>query len=217
MFAIHRGGTATRRRSAEKPEAAVTDTVAGAAAVVLPVASPLPAPEAKPRTPQRARAVPRLRVVKQEVPRGDITPRIAAFLDKVQPATPCVVVDLDIVEQNYLTLARALEPAQVYYAIKANPAPKILRLLARRGACFDVASRGEVDLCLSLGIDPARLSFGNTIKKQADIAYAFDKGVRLFAFDAEEELGKLAAAAPGARVFCRVLVDGSGAEWPLSR
>ena len=217
MFAIHRGGTATRRRSAEKPEAAVTDTVAGAAAVVLPVASPLPAPEAKPRTPQRARAVPRLRVVKQEVPRGDITPRIAAFLDKVQPATPCVVVDLDIVEQNYLTLARALEPAQVYYAIKANPAPKILRLLARRGACFDVASRGEVDLCLSLGIDPARLSFGNTIKKQADIAYAFDKGVRLFAFDAEEELGKLAAAAPGARVFCRVLVAGSGAEWPLSR
>jgi ornithine decarboxylase len=215
MFAIHRGGTATRRRPADKSINAIAETAAGAPAVTLQSLQPMP--DARPRLPQRPRAAPRLRVVKHEVPRGDITPKIAAFLDKVQPATPCVVVDLDVVEQNYLALSRTLEPAQIYYAIKANPAPKILRLLARRGAHFDVASRGEIDLCLSLGIDPARLSFGNTIKKQADIAYAFEKGVRLFAFDAEEELAKLAAAAPGARVFCRVLVDGTGAEWPLSR
>ena len=217
MFAIHRGGTATRRRPADKPNPASAENATGQAAVAPQSAPLLPGPEAKPRAPQRPRGAPRLRVVKQEIPRGDITPKIAAFLEKMQPATPCVVVDLDVVEQNYLALSRALEPAQIYYAIKANPAPKILRLLARRGARFDVASRGEIDLCLSLGIDPTRLSFGNTIKKQADIAYAFEKGVTLFAFDAEEELAKLAVAAPGARVFCRVLVDGTGADWPLSR
>ena len=146
-----------------------------------------------------------------------MTPKIAAFLDKVQPSTPCLVVDLDVVEQSYVAMCKSLEPAQVYYSLKANPAPKILKLLARLGSYFDAASRGEIDLCLTLGIDPARIAYGNTIKKQADIAYAFEKGVRLFAFDAESELEKIAAAAPGARVCCRLLVDNVGAEWPLSR
>jgi len=39
--------------------------------------------------------------------------------------------------------------------------------------------------------------------------------VRLFAFDAAGELDKIARAAPGCRVFCRILADNAGAEWPL--
>jgi ornithine decarboxylase len=62
-----------------------------------------------------------------------------------------------------------------------------------------------------------RISFGNTIKKEKDIAWAYQQGVRLFAFDSEAELQKLARVAPGAQVFCRVLVDCGGAEWPLSK
>ena len=54
-------------------------------------------------------------------------------------------------------------------------------------------------------------------RKQTDIACAFEQGVRLFAFDSDGELDKLAAAAPGAGVFCRILTDGQGADWPLSR
>ncbi len=149
--------------------------------------------------------------------RGAVTDRIAEFLDRVQPQTPCLVVDLDVVEGNYLGLAQSLQPAEIYYAVKANPAPEVLRLLARRGSNFDVASRGEIELCLEAGIPASRLSFGNTIKKQSDIAFAYARGVRLFAFDSEGELAKLAQVAPGAQVFCRVLVDGEGAEWPLSK
>ncbi|MDJ0951996.1 MAG: type III PLP-dependent enzyme [Alphaproteobacteria bacterium] len=67
------------------------------------------------------------------------------------------------------------------------------------------------------GAAAERLSYGGTIKKQADIAYAHDQGVTLFAFDSATELEKLAAAAPGARVFCRILMEGDGADWPLSR
>lgn len=219
MFALRQGGTATRRRSVNlKTDVLAQESALEERALVQPV--PTPEPEPRPersRPAPRPRSTTRLRVVKPEVPRGAITPKIAAFLEKTQAATPCLVVDLDVVEQNYLTLNDALQPALIYYAIKANPAPKVLRLLARRGANFDVASRGEIDLCLSLGIDPQRLSYGNTIKKQADIAYAYDKGVRLFAFDSEGEMEKLAAAAPGARVFCRVLMDSAGADWPLSR
>ncbi|MFZ4761722.1 MAG: type III PLP-dependent enzyme, partial [Alphaproteobacteria bacterium] len=62
-----------------------------------------------------------------------------------------------------------------------------------------------------------QISFGNTIKKKTDIAAAYALGVRLFAFDSEAELQKLAEAAPGSRVFCRILTSGEGAEWPLNR
>lgn len=146
-----------------------------------------------------------------------MTAKIARFLEEVRPVTPCVVVDLDVVRDNYLGLRRWLPLADVYYAVKANPAPEIVRMLAGLGSNFDVASRGEIDLCLSNGVSAENISFGNTIKKQRDIAYAYEKGVRLYAFDCEAELEKLAESAPGARVFCRILMTCDGAEWPLSR
>ena len=146
-----------------------------------------------------------------------MTAKIVRFLEEVRPVTPCVVVDLDVVRENYLGLRRWLPVAQVYYAVKANPAPEIVRMLADLGSSFDVASRGEIDLCLANGARADKISFGNTIKKQADIAYAYDKGVRLYAFDSIGELEKLAVAAPGSKVFCRILMTCDGAEWPLSR
>ncbi len=146
-----------------------------------------------------------------------MTAKIARFLDEVRPVTPCVVVDLDVVRENYWGLRHWLPLAQVYYAVKANPAPEIVRMLGDLGSSFDVASRGEIDLCLANGVRPERISFGNTIKKQSDIAYAYDRGVRLYAFDSLAELEKLAVSAPGSKVFCRILMTCDGAEWPLSR
>jgi ornithine decarboxylase len=143
--------------------------------------------------------------------------KIAHFLAEQSPETPCLVVDLDIVAEAYDMLCRYLPNASVYYAVKANPAAEIVRLLAARGSNFDVASRGEIALCLDNGGTADRLSFGNTIKKERDIAFAYQAGVRLFAFDSEAELEKLARAAPAARVFCRILVSCEGADWPLSR
>jgi ornithine decarboxylase len=143
--------------------------------------------------------------------------KIERFLSEKQPETPCLVVDLDVVAEAYQTLRTYLPLAKVFYAVKANPAGEIVDLLRGLGSSFDVASRGEIELCLGRGVTPERLSFGNTIKKERDVAYAYEQGVRLFAFDSAAELEKLARSAPGARVFCRILVDGAGAEWPLSR
>ena len=142
--------------------------------------------------------------------------KIARFLAERQPETPCLVVDLDLVAANYNALRQAMPLAEIYYAVKANPAPGILSLLNGLGSKFDAASIFEIEACLAAGIAPARLSFGNTIKKQRDIAAAFEAGIALFAFDSAAELEKLAAAAPGARVFCRILMEGIGADWPLS-
>jgi ornithine decarboxylase len=146
-----------------------------------------------------------------------MTARIFDFLAERRPETPCLVVDLGVIEANYRELQRLLPLARIYYAVKANPAPEVLACLARLGAYFDAASIGEIDLCLAAGAAPERISVGNTIKKQRDIAAAYERGVRLFAFDSDAELDKLAEAAPGARVFCRILMDCDGADWPLSR
>jgi ornithine decarboxylase len=146
-----------------------------------------------------------------------MTERIARFLAENVPETPCLVVDLDVIAEAYDLLRWHLPLARVYYAVKANPAAEIVTMLKGKGANFDVASRGEIELCLTNGITPDRLSFGNTIKKEKDIAFAYQAGLRLFAFDSASELDKLARAAPGARVFCRILVTCAGAEWPLSR
>ena len=142
--------------------------------------------------------------------------KVAAFLDEARE-TPFLVVDLDIVGERYDALRLALRRAEVFYAVKANPAEEILRLLVEKGASFDVASPAEIAMVLAAGATPDRISYGNTIKKQRDIAAAYAQGVRLFAFDSEAELAKLIASAPGSTVFCRVLCDGTGADWPLSR
>ncbi len=144
-----------------------------------------------------------------------MTPKVVSFLDTM-PATPCLVLDLDRVAENYAALRRALPLAQIYYAIKANPAPSILRLLAASGASFDAASLPEIEAALAAGADAARISFGNTVKKSAAIAAAHAHGVPLYAFDSAEELEKIAAHAPGAKVYCRIAVRNEGAQWPLS-
>ena len=146
-----------------------------------------------------------------------MTKKIQRFLAEQRPATPCLVVDLDIVADAYRKLRTAVPTAGIYYAIKANPAPEILRLLAALGSCFDAASVAEIEMALAAGATAERISFGNTIKKERDVARAYQLGVRLFAVDCLAEVEKIARVAPGAKVFCRILCDCDGAEWPLSR
>ena len=101
--------------------------------------------------------------------------------------------------------------------IKANPAPEILKLLAGSAAASTSPRSARPRCALAAGASPDRISYGNTIKKETEIASAFTLGVTLFAVDCEAEVEKVARAAPGSRVICRIHCDGSGSEWPLSR
>ena len=87
-----------------------------------------------------------------------MTDRIARFLDERRPATPCLVIDLDRIERNYSELRRLLPLARVFYAVKANPAPEVIRRLAGLGSSFDAASGPEIRLCLEHGAPPDRIS-----------------------------------------------------------
>src|ERR1700733_12521393 len=108
-----------------------------------------------------------------------MTARIREFLKKRSDDGPCLVVDLDVVRENYQSFAKALPDTKVYYAVKANPAPEILKLLAELGCCFDVASLPETRAALAAGAAPERVSYGNTIKKETEIAAAFALGITL--------------------------------------
>jgi ornithine decarboxylase len=150
-----------------------------------------------------------------------MTERIREFLrcrrDEGLDDGPCLVVDLDVVRDNYAAFAKTLPDSRVFYAVKANPAPELLKLLVGLGSCFDTASVAEIEMVLAAGAAPERISYGNTIKKERDIARAYALGVRLFAVDCKAEVEKIGRAAPGAKVFCRFLFGCAGAEWPLSR
>jgi len=123
-----------------------------------------------------------------------MTQKIARFLADQAPATPCLIVDLDLVAANFRKLQTALPEAAIYYAVKANPAPEILERLVELGSAFDTASVNEIDMVLAAGAAPERISFGNTIKKASCIRAAYERGVRLFAFDSAEEVEKIARA-----------------------
>lgn len=133
-------------------------------------------------------------------------------------ATPFLMVDLETVRQKYMELQAGFPNCLIYYAVKANPAPEILALLGELGSYFDIASPQEFDQVCSHGISPDRISFGNTIKKPKDIAYTYERGLRLYASDCAEDIENIAENAPGAEVFIRILTEGGQtADWPLSK
>jgi ornithine decarboxylase len=148
----------------------------------------------------------------------ELNGRIETFLaEHPDLPTPFLVVDLDIVRERYRSLRRALPSASVYFAVKANPDPAVIGTLRSLGSNFDVASIGEIDRCLNLGIHPSRLSYGNTVKKERDIRAACERGVRMFAVDSGAELDKVIRHAREGAVLVRLASGGGGADWPLSR
>lgn len=146
-----------------------------------------------------------------------ITDPAAAYIAANDFDKPTLVVSRMRISAQYDALNAGLGRAHIHYAVKANPAADVIRLLVEKGSGFDAASRGEIELCLSQGADAAHISFGNTIKRASDVAFAHSVGVTLFAADSHAELEKIAANAPGARVYIRLIVENSLADWPLSR
>lgn len=147
----------------------------------------------------------------------EATARIRRFLDHERPGTPCLVIDLPTVRDRFTAIRDALPGAGVFYAVKANPAPEVVELLAAEGSCFDVASPHEIDLCLDRGARPEAISYSNPIKKARDIAYAHRRGVRLFVSDSEQDVRAIAEHAPGASVLLRIVVESKASTYPFGK
>lgn len=130
--------------------------------------------------------------------------------------TPLLVCDLDRVKQNYRRLKAIVPGLELYYAVKANPHPLILKTLVGLGSKFDVASKNEILMCLEAGAKPTDLLYANPIKPPESLTFAMDKGVNTFTFDAETELTKMAKYAPGCNAILRLAVKDSGSVCKFS-
>lgn len=143
--------------------------------------------------------------------------KILNFISNNKIDTPYLVIDLEEIKKNYLGFKKYMPNTDIFYAVKANPAPEVLDLLVKLGSSFDCASFQEIQLVLSAGGNPSNISFGNTIKKEKDIEKAYKIGVKMFCADSIEEIEKISRTAPKSYVFCRIICDGAGSDWPLSR
>jgi ornithine decarboxylase len=139
------------------------------------------------------------------------------FFREHQPATPCLILDLNKAKSNFETLQNLMPNAKIYYAIKANPHEKILKCFIQQGSCFDAASINEIELILSLGASADQICYGNVAKKTTDIQAAFALGVKRFVIDSHEELEKMAQYAPQSLIYVRINTSGKNAVWPLSQ
>jgi len=131
--------------------------------------------------------------------------------------TPFLVIDAEKIRRKIRIIGRNLPGAEIYYAVKANPHPGILELLAEEGIGFEVASEGELAALLAAGVEPGRIISSNPMKTHHFLRVAAEAGLRLFAFDSRDEVDKTAALCPGASVYVRLAVPNEGSEWPLSR
>ena len=130
--------------------------------------------------------------------------------------TPLMVIDRRILEHEYNRFRRLLPRVKLYYAIKANPHPDVIRTFRDLGGCFDVASEGEMRHVLEQGISPERIIFANTIKRPEALQFGAKAGVNFVTFDNEPELYKIAKYAPGCRVLARIKVGNLGSIVELS-
>lgn len=125
--------------------------------------------------------------------------------------TPFAVVSLRQVRDNYALFRARLPRVRVHYAMKANPATRILTTMAQLGANFDVASSGEMEMLAALGIGGERMIYANPVKTPVGLRTAARHKVKRMTFDAADEIGKMARATPNAEVLLRIRVKNPAA------
>ncbi len=126
-------------------------------------------------------------------------------------ATPFLVLSTDKAAENYAFLRRHLPRVGIYYAIKANPHPSVLKRLTSMGSHFDVASAGEMEMLHKAGIDGSRMIYANPVHDERGLVSAARLGIKRFTFDDASEIGKIAKYVPNADVLVRVQVHNSKA------
>jgi ornithine decarboxylase len=101
-------------------------------------------------------------------------------------------------------------------AIKCNPDPQVVRLLAELGTGFDCASKNEIQQVLDMGIDPSRIIYAQPCKTKSYVRYAAKMGVRKMTFDNPDELYKTKQFFPEAELFLRIATDDTSSLCRLS-
>lgn len=126
------------------------------------------------------------------------------------------VADLGEVYRQHLRWKKNLPRVKPFYAVKCNPDPQLLRLLACLGTGFDCASKTEIEQVLKMGVNPDRIIYAQPCKTNSYLRYVSNQGVRQMTFDNADELRKIAKLYPEAELFLRIHTDDSSSLCRLS-
>jgi len=143
---------------------------------------------------------------------GDSIKQLAA-----RYGSPLFIIDAGRVREQYRRLAAALPGVDLHYAVKALPHSAIISTLRDAGACFDLATNGEVELVRRLGVTPERCIHTHPIKRDSDIRTALSFGVTRFVVDNPDELRKFTKFRGRVSLLIRVSFRSADAVCDLSR
>ncbi|CEM03971.1 unnamed protein product [Vitrella brassicaformis CCMP3155] len=141
---------------------------------------------------------------------------VRELVDQKRVDGPFVVVDIQRVIDQYRQWQRLLPKITPYYAVKCNPDPVLVRVLAALGARFDCASQNEIRQVLDLGAQGSDIVYANPCKQVSGLAYARQHNVQLMTFDNQDELHKIAAHHPSSSLLLRIQTDDTHAVCPMS-
>lgn len=131
------------------------------------------------------------------------------------PSDSFYELDLSLLTRVYAEWTEALPHVTPYYAVKCNPEPRILEVLAAHGSNFDCASPAEIEAILHLGVEPERILYANPCKRDDDIRYAKDMNVMRTTFDSVCELKKIAHVSADFQLLLRIRADDPSARCNL--
>ena len=168
-----------------------------------------------------ARAVAQTKFTTANIPL-DTHPEVSLDFTKVQEQLqsgyqrPFLLVDTEIVRAKVRRFKAAMPRVHPHFAVKANPHPEVLKALIEEGTGFEIASIGELDLLLSLGVPAQEIFYSNPMKSRAFVEYAAQKGVEWYVVDSVEEIRKIASVKADAKLYLRIDAPNVGSDWPLA-
>src|SRR5438105_4588245 len=127
--------------------------------------------------------------------------------------TPYFLFSKDRIKERYDEFKKYFPGAHIHYAMKANAETGLLKTLLDLGSSFEVASMHELEMLKAIQVPPERIIYGTSVKPAEHIRAFRKYGVDRFAADSSPELEKIAANAPGAKVYIRMLVDDTGSVY----
>ena len=152
----------------------------------------------------------------------DSHPESSLDFEKVRAAVkdgydrPFLLIDSNIIREKAHRFAAAMPRVRPHYAVKANPDPRVLKIVMEEGGGFEIASTAELDLLLAQGVPAAEIFYSNPVKAHSHVAYAAAKGVVWYVIDSLEEMKKIHSVKADAKLYLRIDTPNIGSDWPLA-
>lgn len=137
-------------------------------------------------------------------------------LSKLTYATPFFLFSKKRILGNFEEFKKLFPDSYIHYAMKANSEPEVLKTLSQAGCGFEVASKYELNMLKKISVKPEKIIYGTSVKQRDHIREFFEYGVDRFACDSFPELEKIAATAPGSKVYIRTIANDSGSVFKFS-